>query len=68
MTDCPKCADVRDVRDHLAAEHILRVQIEKERLEAVKEARRLAVENERLKNEVRELYARLSASRSGGAK
>ena len=46
MTDCPKCADVRD---HLAAEHILRVQIEKERAETARQAARLLDENLRLR-------------------
>ena len=46
MTDCPKCADMRD---HLAAEHILRVQIERERLETARQATRLLNENLRLR-------------------
>lgn len=46
VTDCPKCADVRD---HLAAEHALRVQIERERLETARQAARLLEENLRLR-------------------
>lgn len=46
MTDCPKCADMRD---HLAAEHALRVQIERERVETARQATRLLNENLRLR-------------------
>jgi len=43
---CPKCADTRD---HLAAEHALRVQIERERLKTARQATRLLNENTRLR-------------------
>ena len=46
MTECEKCADLRD---HLAAEHILRVQIERERVETARQAARLLDENLRLR-------------------
>jgi hypothetical protein len=37
------------MRDHLAAEHALRVQIERERLETARQAMRLLNENTRLR-------------------
>ena len=46
VTDCPKCLDMRD---HLSAEHALRVQIERERLETARQAMRLLEENLRLR-------------------
>ena len=44
--NCPKCLDMRD---HLSAEHALRVQIERERLETARQATRLLNENTRLR-------------------
>ena len=52
MTDCPKCADMRD---HLAAEHMLRVQIERERLETARQATRLLNENLRLREALEQI-------------
>lgn len=54
VTDCPKCADMRD---HLAAEHMLRVQIERERLETARQAMRLLNENTRLRAAAEEVLS-----------
>jgi hypothetical protein len=51
--NCPKCLDMCD---HLAAEHALRVQIERERLETSRQVTALQAE-------VRELYGRLAEVR-----
>jgi hypothetical protein len=53
MTECEKCADLRD---QLSAERALRVQIERERLETSRQVSALQAE-------VRELYGRLAEVR-----